>query len=65
MNWDASKQELFYWHNQCPKGWTPHWYESDAGHVTIHIIRDAKPVEEKTEEEQLNIARGRSYLNDR
>jgi len=63
MNWDASKQELFYWHNQCPKGWTPHWYESDAGHVTIHIIRDAKPTE-KTDEEKLNIARGRSYLND-
>ena len=69
MNWDASKQELFYWHNQCPKGWTPHWSESDAGHVTIHIIRDKEYNKEEEEKqldfsEQLNIARGRSYLND-
>tara|TARA_R100000654_G_scaffold54167_2_gene80352 strand:+ start:5730 stop:5903 length:174 start_codon:yes stop_codon:yes gene_type:complete len=46
MSWDASKQALFYWHSQCPKGWTPHWYESEAGHVTIHIIKDNSGVKE-------------------
>ena len=46
MSWDASKQALFYWHSQCPKGRTPHWYESEAGHVTIHIIKDNSGVKE-------------------
>ena len=52
MNWDASKQNLVYWYNECPKGWTPHWYESDAGHVTIHIIRDNKGVKESGKDEE-------------
>ena len=52
MNWDASKQNLVYWYNECPKGWTPHWYESDAGHVTIHIIKDNLGLKENGKNEK-------------
>jgi hypothetical protein len=67
--WDADKQILFDWSNTCPKQWTPHWYESEAGNVTLHLIRSSIKLTEREEEilsesKLLNIARGRSYLND-
>ena len=67
--WDADKQILFDWSNTCPKECTPHWYESEAGNVTLHLIRSSIKLTEREEEilsdsKLLNIARGRSYLND-
>ena len=52
MNWDASKQNLFYWYKECPRGWIPNWYESDADYVNIHIIRDNKGVKENGKDEE-------------
>ena len=46
MNWDASKQHLFYWYKECPRGWIPYWHESDAGHVIIYAMRDNSGVKE-------------------
>ena len=59
-NWDASKQILFDWVNSCPKGWVPHWYESESGNVTLHIIREEK-IKKAPEDVQelLRKARGR------
>jgi len=64
MNWDANIQQLFDWSKTCPKEWKFHWHISEEGRVYMQFMKsNVKPVE-KTDEEKLNIARGRSYLND-
>ena len=52
MNWDASKQNLFYWYKECPRGWIPYWHESDAGHVIIYAMRDNSGVKENGKDEE-------------
>jgi len=42
LRWDADMGKLFEWYQTCPKPWNPHWYESEAGGVTIHIVRPSE-----------------------
>jgi hypothetical protein len=64
MNWDAHVQQLFDWSKTCPKEWKFYWHISEEGRVYMQFMKsNVKPVE-KNDEEKLNIARGRSYLND-
>tara|TARA_R100001443_G_scaffold89478_2_gene95992 strand:+ start:1926 stop:2123 length:198 start_codon:yes stop_codon:yes gene_type:complete len=64
MNWDANIQQLFDWLKTCPKEWKFQRTGIFQGCVYIQFMKsNVKPIE-KTDEEKLNIARGRSYLND-
>ena len=42
LRWDSDMVKLFEWYHTCPKPWTPHWYESEVGGVTLHITRPSR-----------------------
>ncbi len=66
LRWDADMAKLFEWYHTCPSPWKPQWYESEAGNVTLHIIR-SRPKQDVDEElndsQKLDLARGRQVKN--
>ena len=42
LRWDSDMVKLFEWYHTCPQPWKPQWYESEAGNVTLHIIRPSR-----------------------